>query len=206
MLFDLLALFSFLVVLLLLRRLVNILPSLLACLIRGKESINLEASVKLSLDRDALALAMIVPFCLTAFRYRLYSPVFLDGMSDDAVLGLTSAVFIVYAALRVATARLFRPQRMPKKTYDAAYKASYSFFIVYALLLLAMGALMGVIDMPENDIRNAMLWVSAFIYLLFLIRKTQIFSTSCSVFVAFLYLCGLEMIPTGILVVSAIIF
>ena len=48
MLFKLLVLFSFLTVLLLLRQLVNIFPSLLACLIRGKESLNLEASVKLS--------------------------------------------------------------------------------------------------------------------------------------------------------------
>ena len=71
MLFKLLILFSFLIVLLLLRRLVNILPSLLACLTRGKESLNLEASVKLSRDRDVLAMAMIIPFCLTAFYYRL---------------------------------------------------------------------------------------------------------------------------------------
>ena len=41
MLFNLLVLFSFLIVLLLLRRLVNILPSLLACIIRGKENLNL---------------------------------------------------------------------------------------------------------------------------------------------------------------------
>jgi hypothetical protein len=69
-----------------------------------------------------------------------------------------------------------------------------------------MGAFMGLLDIPDADVRNAMLWVSAFIYALFLIRKTQIFSTSCSIFAAFLYLCALEMIPTGILVVSAIIF
>ena len=88
MLFKLLVLFSFLIVLLLLRRLVNIMPSLMACMIRGKESLNLEASVKLSLDRDALALAMIIPFCLVAFRYRLYSPGFIEGMADNSVLGI----------------------------------------------------------------------------------------------------------------------
>ena len=79
MLFDILALISFLMVLLLLRRLVNVYPSLLACLIRGKESINLEASVKLSRDRDRITYAMIVPFCLVACRYRLYEPSFLEG-------------------------------------------------------------------------------------------------------------------------------
>ena len=206
MLFKLLVLFSFLIVLLLLRRLVNILPSLLACLIRGKESLNLEASVKLSRDRDMLSLAMIVPFCLTACRYKLYSPRFMDGFSQESYLGLCFGVFLTYFLMRVVMTWLFQPKKMQKKIYVAADKASYSFFIIYTLVLLALGEILGMTDMPDGDIRSAMLWVSASIYALFLIRKTQIFSTSCSIFVAFLYLCALEMIPTGILVVSAIIF
>ena len=206
MLFKLLVLFSFLIVLLLLRRLVNIMPSLMACMIRGKESLNLEASVKLSLDRDALALAMIIPFCLVAFRYKLYFPGFIEEMTDDSVLGIYFGVFAVYIFLRFLMTWLFRPQKLPKKTYVAADKASRSFFIVYTLLLLAMGGVFGLADVQDAVSRDAMLWVSAFMYLLFLLRKTQIFSTSCSVFAGFLYLCALEMIPTGILVVSAIIF
>lgn len=206
MLFKLLVLFSFLIVLLLLRRLVNIMPSLMACMIRGKESLNLEASVKLSLDRDALALAMIIPFCLVAFRYRLYSPGFIEEMADVSLLGIYFGVFVVYLFLRFLMTWLFRPQKLPKKTYVAADKASRSFFIVYTLLLLAMGGIFGLADVQDSVSRDAMLWVSAFMYLLFLLRKTQIFSTSCSVFAGFLYLCALEMIPTGILVVSAIIF
>ena len=206
MLFTLLVLFSFLIVLLLLRRLVNIMPSLMACMIRGKESLNLEASVKLSLDRDALALAMIIPFCLVAFRYKLYFPGFIEEMTDDSVLGIYFGVFAVYIFLRFLMTWLFRPQKLPKKTYVAADKASRSFFIVYTLMLLAMGGVFGLADVQDSVSRDAMLWVSAFMYLLFLLRKTQIFSTSCSVFAGFLYLCALEMIPTGILVVSAIIF
>ena len=206
MLFDLLALFAFLVVLLLLRRLLNIFPSLLACLIRGKESLNLEASVKLSRDRDALALAMIVPFCLVAYRYGLYSPGFLDGFSGNALIGIYFGVFAVYVLLRLLMSWLFRPQRIQRKVYSAAVKASSSFFIIGTLLLLATGGLLDLFNVPETDVRSAMLWVSALIYAVFLLRKTQIFSTTCSVFVAFLYLCALEMIPTGILVVSAIIF
>ena len=206
MLFKLLILFSFLIVLLLLRRLVNILPSLLACLMRGKESLNLEASVKLSRDRDALAIAMIIPFCLTAFHYRLYMPGVMNGMSADSTLGLYFGIFFTYIILRLLMTWLFRPQKLPKKTFVAADKASYSFFIIYTLFLLATGAVLGMLNVPGTDVRNVMLWISAFIYILFLIRKTQIFSTSCSVFAGFLYLCALEMIPTGILVVSAIIF
>ena len=81
MLFNIFVICAFLIVLLLLRQLVGIVPSLLACVIRWKENVNLEASVKLSRDRDYIALAMIAPFCLMAFRYRLYSPGFLEGLS-----------------------------------------------------------------------------------------------------------------------------
>ena len=206
MLFNILAVLSFIVVLLQLRKLVNILPSLMACLIRGKESLNLESSVKLSLDRDSLALAMVIPFCLIAFRYRLYDPRFLDGLSENAYLGVCFAVFLTYMLLRRVLLWVFRPAKMPKKVYGAAVKSAFSFFIILTLILLSMAGIMDVLNLPDTVVRYAMLWVSALIYVLFLLRKTQIFSSSCSVFAAFLYLCALEMIPTGILIVPAIIF
>ena len=206
MLFNILVICAFLVVLLLLRQLVGIVPSLLACVIRWKESVNLEASVKLSRDRDSIALAMIAPFCLMAYRYRLYSPGFLDGLSENVLLCMYFAVFSAFLLLRFIAVITFRPHRMPKKVFATAVKTSSSFFIICTLILLAACGIMSVLDISDAEIRSAMLWISAATYMLALIRKMQIFSTSCSVFVAFLYLCALEMIPTGILVVSAIIF
>lgn len=206
MLFDGLALFSFLIVLLLLKRLVNIYPSLLASLIRWKESFNLEASVKLARDRDMLALAMVVPFCLVAFRFRLYPLDCLDVFSDNRQLGLYFAIFTAYVLLRSVAVWLFRPHKMPRKTYATGNRAAYSFFAVLALVLLAMGGIMDLVKADIDVITTAMLWVSAVIYLLYLIRKTQIFATSCTIFTAFLYLCALELIPTGILIVPAVIF
>ena len=73
MLFNILALISVLICLSLLKRFAAIFPSLMACIIRWKESVNLEASVKLSNDRDKLAFAMLLPFCLTADRFHLSS-------------------------------------------------------------------------------------------------------------------------------------
>lgn len=206
MLFDALAIFSLIVVLLLLKRLVNVYPSMVACLWRGKECFNLESSVKLALDRDMVALAMVVPFCLLACRFRLYSPAFLDGFAGDALLGMYFAVFAAYILIRIVASYLFRPRRFPLKTMTAATKVSFTFFIILTLLLLATGGVMDVLDVEDTVIKNAMLWISGAIYLLSLLRKTQIFASSCSVFAAFLYLCALEMIPTGILIVSAIVF
>ena len=58
---------------------------------------------------------------------------------------------------------------------------------------------------PEHA-KNAILWISALTYLLHLVRKLQILSSSCSIFAGFLYLCALEILPTGVLVTSAVIF
>ncbi len=206
MLFDILALISVLTNIILLGRMVNIFPSLMACTLRWKESVNLEASVKHSLDRDLLAVAMILPFCLVVERFRLYIPDFMAAFGPDLHLAATIGVFIVYLLIRTTVSKMIRPQKMQPKTYRTGGRASFTFFIILTIILLAMGGLMSFIGTEEAIIRNAMLCVSAFIYALFLLRKLQIFTSGGSFFTAFLYLCALEIFPTGVLVASAIIF
>lgn len=206
MLFDILALISTLTAILLLRRMVNIFPSLMGCTIRWKESVNLEASVKHSLDRDMLAIAMILPFCLVADRFRLYAPDFMSGLAPSIRLALTIGIFTGYILFRTLISKMVRPHKMQPKTYRTAERAAFTFFIILTIILLAMGGVMSFIKMNESVIRTAMLCVSALIYALFMLRKLQIFASGCSFFAAFLYLCALEFVPTGVLVASAIIF
>ena len=206
MLFDILALASLLIVILLLKRLVNIFPSLMACMIRWKENANLQISLKMRTDRNLLAAAMFLPFCLTAFRFRMYAPGFMDGLADNARLGATIGVFAAYIALRTACSYLFRLRRTPKATFETACDSARTYFIVLSLLLMSIGGCLSFIEVPLAHIRTAMFWISGAIYLVFIIRKTQIFHSSCSIFVSFLYLCALEILPTGVLVASAVIF
>ena len=205
MLFNILAFISVLICLSLLKRFTAIFPSLVACIIRWKESVNLEASVKLSNDRDRLAFAMFLPFCLTADRFRLYGPQFLTGFDDSTRLAVTIGIFVVYFVIRKIAARFYRPKGRNSKGYKIADKSALTFFIVLTLILLAMSGTMTFIGIEQDAIKSAMLWVSAGIYTLSLLRKTQIFASGCSIFTAFLYLCALEIFPTGILVVSALI-
>ena len=206
MLFNTLVLISFFICLLLLRLFVGIFPSLIACLVRWKESVNLDASVQLSRDRDIMSLAMVMPFCLTAGRFHLYTPSWFGQLNGDGKLGLTIGIIIGYILLRKGLEHIFRPKKMNPKTYATGCKASHTFFIILTLLLMTMGSIMSFLDMSPVEIKNAMLWVSAATYALFLLRKTQIFASSCSFFSGFLYLCALEILPTGALVASALIF
>ena len=206
MLFNTLALISFFICLLMLRRFVGIFPSLMACLVRWKESVNLDASVQLSRDRDVIALAMVMPFCLTADKFALYSPSWTGQFGTDGRLGITIGVIAAYILLRKGLDHILRPKKINQKTYRTACKSSHTFFIILTLVLMSMGGIMSFINIAPTDIKNAMLWVSGIIYMLFLLRKTQIFASSCSFFGGFLYLCALEILPTGALVASALIF
>ena len=206
MLFKILALISVLTVILLLNRLINIFPSLMACTIRWKESINLEASVKHSLDRDMIAAAMLLPFCLCVEKYGLYTPEFLEGLGAGLHLAAFIGIFLIYCILRIVLSKMLRPKRMNPKTYKTAGRASFTFFIILTLILLASGGILNFIDTDPTVVRSAMLCVSIGIYALFLLRKLQIFISGGSFFAAFLYLCALEIFPTGVLVASAIIF
>ena len=205
MLFDILALISVLIVTILLNRLTNIFPSLMACIIRWKESVNLEASVKHSLDRDMLAAAMFLPFCLIVERSGLYTPQFLENTSENLHLAAFIGIFLLFCIIRKAISKILGPGKMNPKTYKTAGRTSFTFFIILTLILLLMGGVMNFIDTDPAFIRSAMLCVSIGIYALFLVRKLQIFVSGCSFFTAFLYLCALEFFPTGVLVASAII-
>ena len=201
-----LAIFAIAVTTFLLRRLVNIFPSVIGCALRWKESVNLEASVKLSRDRDIIAMAMFFPFCLIVAQNRLYDPGNISEVGDNLYLVITVGVMLAYILLRSLTQRLFRPQNMNIRTYRTGCKASYTFFILLTLFLLLNNGLSSFLHLETATTKNAMLWISAITYILFIFRKTQIFNSSCSVFTSILYLCALEFIPTGILVVSALIF
>ena len=206
MLFNISVLISLLVCLLMLRRFVGVFPSLMACIVRWKESVNLDAGATLSRDRDMMALAMILPFCLCAEKFSLYDPTWMGNLGPGGRLGAVIGIFTAYASVRKGLEYALRPKKMNPKTYRTAGKASYTFFILLTLMLMSTGGLLSFADVNPGIIRNAMLWVSAITYALFLLRKTQIFVSSCNFFSSFLYLCALEILPTGALVASALIF
>lgn len=204
--FDILALISTILVIISLRRLVNIFPSLIGCMLRAKENINLEASVKHSIDRDICAAVMVLPFCLAAYRYGLYDIAPLQGLGANLQLAAYIGIFVIYYLIRFCLMKLIRPRKISPKIAKTGAKTSFTYFIILTLIILGAGSILSFSGTSQEIIKSAIIWISAAIYALMLLRKFQIFISSCSVFAGFLYLCALEIIPTGILVVPALIF
>lgn len=189
---------------LLLPNFMQLVPYLADSFLRARGSSALENSVRVSRDRNTVALVMLLPGQLLVFRYRLYNPDFMAWQSGDARIWIIAAVFGVYFILRLAVYVLLKPRRR-YEAYQTAHHASYTFFILMVLLMLLTAGGMFLFKAPDQVIRTVLYAEAGAVYFVFLIRRAQILSLSCNQFRTFLYLCALELIPTAALVVSAVL-
>ena len=83
-----------------------------------------------------------------------------------------------------------------------SWQQAIMLLISFFLLFLA-GALLKAFSCDERLTRTVLVWIMAISYLFYIIRRGQIFSSSCNPFTTFLYLCSLELLPTAALVLSA---
>ena len=93
-------LISLLLVLAKLRTFVNLTPSLVACVMRWKESVNLEESMELARERDSIYFILILPDVLIASRYNIFGLDFLDSLSPELSLAITAPMTSKLAAIR----------------------------------------------------------------------------------------------------------
>lgn len=203
---DSLSVASAVVLLMFIRKLVNIIPSLISCLLRWKEAFNLEYSVKLSRDRDIIYYILIIPFCLTVDRYRLYSPDFMDSMNDTSRLLVTTGAILAYMIARAILFYAIKGKKTGSETYFAAGKSFCTFFCLTTLSLSIAAGALSLFPVSDSVTRDVLLYIIGIFYLLSILRKCQIFSRSCKVLTTILYLCSLEFLPTGLFVATALIF
>ena len=189
---------------LLLGTFLQLLPFIADSLMRARGSAALENSVRVSRDRNIVALVMMLPGFLLAFRYRLYDPSFIAAHTGDTRLWLIGACFTGYLLLRLFIYLLLKPRRR-YENYQVAHHASYTFFIILVLLALLTAGIMSLFKVQDSVMRMVLYVETAAVYLVFLIRRTQILSLSCNHFRTFLYLCALELFPSAALILSAVL-
>ncbi len=192
--------------LLFMRNFLNILPYLADNFMRARGSAALEESVRVSRDRNLIALILIIPFCLLINRFLLYRPEFASSFGENVRPLAVFGVFILYLLLRLAMYFLLMPRRMRTDNYQLSRKCAFTFFITMNLVMLTTAGLMILLGAGDRAV-GVVLAVELFtIYAVMLFRRTQILSGSFSPLTVFLYLCGLELLPTGLIIASAIWF
>ncbi len=203
---DILALIAIIPFLINLKPFLELIPSILSCAVRTRECVNLENNIKLARTRNNFAYSFIIPFLLIVFEYDIYRPSFYMSLSPGFKFLTLIGIAIAYVLLAWAFTKLMAPHSSLIKNYRIACRSSYNFFILLMLFLLLAIGCFELFDISEKLVQTILYWIFGVTYFLYFIRKLQIFSASFPFFTAILYLCALEIIPTGAVVASAIIF
>lgn len=182
--------------------LIEIFPSVLDSLVRWKGSVSLNSSVSLSRSRNFVAVTLVAPFIFIAARYDLMG---LDlHFSPISEIGIYAAVFLLFIIVR-AFMRLFKGSKISQKDWKCVHSAERNFFILLVLSQLLTFLFAHIIRFSESALVQTFLWEIYVVYFIFLIRKAEILFQMRSYFMDILYLCTLEFIPVGLIVVSEIL-
>ena len=187
-----------------LKRFLQVLPYMADSYLRVRGSAALEGSIRVSQDRNLVALVLTIPAVLLVYRYRLYFPGLLEPLDPNLQLAGVFLALLSYSLLRHLIYLWVRPRRR-KDTFRQAHRVGYTYFIFLMLVLLGTVGLLALIGLEDTIVRWVLYAETAIIYLLFLSRGAQILSLSCNHLRTFLYLCALEILPAALLVVSAVV-
>lgn len=196
--FVLLALLSF-------RSLMNIFPKLLDSLTRWKACVNIDASLQTKTDRNMLGAVYTIPIALLTDRYDLIRAGVFDLVPESWHGLFITAVFLVWLFIRKLCFILFTARSTKMETMRTAYFSFYNFWILAGFLMVITLALSYITGMEDSLITKLFMWEGAVLYAVAFVRKSQILRSCCGRFASFLYLCGLEILPTGAFVAGAIL-
>lgn len=191
-------------VLLVLGRIVDFTPSLLGCMIRGKENINLFNNVKMSLTRNRIFMACLPAAFLILASYPSHP--LLMGRAPGEQFLLTAAIIAGYLLTRLLCQVLFFNRSMRHKNFRCGVQVFYTFCVAGMLAILAEFGICRICCIENETVSAVIKWTFIVLYAVFLIREFQVFSAHRGYLAAFLYLCGLEILPTGLLVASYFVF
>ena len=183
----------------------NICPYLFSSVFRWKYAIELEDSLQLSRSRNHIALILAIPVCMVAYSYSLYDPDIFKDLSPFLKLLATCAVILTQIPIRAFLNWQFTPGGSRPKAFQAAGGLIYNYVILLFFLLFASGAALTALTGDQALVRKILLWLTGISYCLFVIRKGQILRSACNPFVTILYLCGLELLPSAILVIPGML-
>lgn len=179
----------------------RLLPMLRKCLGGTKANLDLEHQLGAARSRNLSALICTLPFCLILDRYGVY-PLWLNlnpGWSFVGIL-VTLIAFLVFRMLLYIL--IFNPRSMDQEIRLTVRRTLYSVFIPLTLLCCLSVGIMFVFKASDAAISCVIKWETIAFYLIALLRSLQISARYCSPLSTILYLCALEVLPLGLLVLG----
>jgi len=184
-----------LLMLLELKDLLRILPSVLDSLTRPSAGISLEHSMTMSRSRNLLAILYSVALCLFVDRFRLYNHIFIDKVPQDYSALLIAAFWVGYLLLRRLMYLLLMRRFLSSDAGRAIHNCIYSAIIVLVLVMVASTLVIIAFKLSDSTARIIYYSELGLAFLLNISQVFQISRTKFSGFSSILYLCALEFVP-----------
>lgn len=182
---------------------IKIFPVMTEAIWRWKSNLELEDSLQLSRSRNTVAAVLLVPLCMVIYSHDLYRPDFLDQFSPIVRFAVVTGVMFIYLLLRTFLNWQLQMHNYGSKAFVAANRSFFNYCIILFFLLFLTGAVVKTFTGDAELTRTVLLYVTGVTYVLYILRRGQIFASVCNPFSTILYLCGLELLPTLALIISA---
>ena len=182
----------------------RIFPHLAKSFSRWRWNFTIEASLQLARTRDLVALLCIVPFCLVLGRYRLVGMDLFRFVPEAWHTLAILALMLVWYFVRSLIYLLMETRAVNPGTFQVARRAERNFFIILTFVLLAVAGICYCFGAPDSSVRRMLYIAIGVVYTVFLVIKGEILKSVCNPLATFLYLCGIELIPAGILIAACL--
>ena len=182
---ELLILLESFLILFFLKDRILLFKELVPCIQRWRALVSLEHNLQQARNRDRMALVMspVIVLCLQGCQ-----------MVNHSLIWIT-LVLLAYFLLRVLLYLLI-PHRLVNQEYWSACRNSENLLLTELAYIWLLSIALSLLFRLSLPLRGIILAFEALAcYILLFIRQFQILSYQCGSFRAFLYLCGLEIIP-----------
>ena len=177
----------------------GIFPNLIGCIAWWKENVNLNSSGHLKRARNSATILLIPVFLLICSIHGIYPPT--ETLDITSAILYNIPIFGAYIAVRSLCILIFRNRdNIGANEYGCAVTAPFNYFIIACILMALTSLVAGISHIGADMIRSLLRWELIVVYALCLLRKTQIFAYNRGFFSGILYLCTLEILPTGLLI------
>ncbi|MCR5004150.1 MAG: hypothetical protein K5984_07245 [Bacteroidales bacterium] len=184
------------------RNLITIFPLLIESLIHWRGCLNIESSVRTIRARDIVGASLILPFCLLCDYFDILTPSFKEGLSASLSILVTIGLFLLWLIVRILMTYIIQPSRRTRDTWTSAANSPNSFFILATLAIFIASSVMHLTGYDDYLIHKAIIIIITFFYAVSIIRKAQILGSAYGGLSIILYLCALEILPTGLLLAA----
>ncbi len=184
---------------------VTLYPTVWVSMFRTSVCIRLEDNKKVQRSRDRVFLLSLFPLCALLWQSGAFTSNWFTALSHPVRIVVLSAILAAFCLLRLGIEKALPHWKFSSKVYDAALGCQRSFVLVYVSILFLCLVFLSLLDASLLAHQVLIICLTALFYLLFLVRRFQIFACECNFLTAILYLCALELPTMALVVVLALV-